>query len=88
MADENDEEQEDDEENESKKSKKKKKNIEEKTKKLKSLHPLRVQIQVKLPDSENAVCLTFGFYVELEVVNVKTKLVLDGEAKAFTGKLF
>ena len=55
-------------------------------KKLLTTHPLQVEIKIKIqPKSENFVQTTFLYLSELQVVSVKTKLILDQECKSFSG---
>ena len=89
-GDANDEEPEILEDNDDEDSKKKKKSSSktgtgEKLKKLLTTHSLQIEMKVKLQQSENFVQATFLYLTELQVVSVKTKLILDQDAKSFSG---
>lgn len=57
----------------------------EKLKKLLTTHPLQIEFKVKLQQCENFVQVTFLYLTELQVVTVKTKLILDQDAKSLSG---
>lgn len=90
--DEEEEEAKDEDEEDDSKKKKKKSGAskiisgEEKLKKMLDAHPLKVELKIKLKQSDNFVHLVFSHLTELEVVCVKVKLILDQECKSFSGE--
>ena len=57
---------------------------EERLQKLMTLHPLTVDVNVKVPESDTAVMLTFSFLTKIKIVAVKVTLGLGKDLKGFS----